>query len=188
MNEVIRAAGDLRDVCDMHRWRYAFIGGLAVLRWGEPRETVDVDVTLLTGFGDEDTYVAELLARFEPRIDDAAAFARVNRVLLLRAASGVGLDIALGGLPFEAAVVERASPFTFPPAVALRTCSAEDLIVLKAFADRPKDWVDIDGIIIRQATRLDWDYVRRQLAPLAELKEAPEILSRLEQRRLALEA
>jgi len=30
--------------------------------------------------------------------------------------------------------------------------------------------------------------VRGQLAPLVELKEAPEILPRLEQRRLALEA
>jgi hypothetical protein len=187
VNEVIRAAADLRDVCDTHRWRYAYIGGLAVLRWGEPRETVHVDVTLLTGFVGEEAYVTALLARFEPRIDDAPAFARVNRVLLLRAASGVGLDIALGGVPFEVAVVERSSPFTFPPDVVLRTCSAEDLIVLKAFADRPKDWVDVDGIIIRQATRLDWDYVRSQLAPLAELKDAPEILQRLEQRRLALE-
>lgn len=78
---------------------------LAVLRWDEPRETVDV--TLLTGFVDEEAYVTALLARFEPRIDDAAAFACVNRVLLLRAVSGVGLDIALGGLPFEDAVVER---------------------------------------------------------------------------------
>jgi len=31
---------------------------------------------------------------FAPRIPDAAAFALVNRVLLLRSASGVGLDIA----------------------------------------------------------------------------------------------
>lgn len=188
MNEVIRAAADLRDECDAHRWRYCFIGGLAVVRWGEPRETVDVDITLLTGFVNEDAYIAKLLARFEPRIEAAAEFARDNRVVLLRAASGVGLDIALGGLPFEESIVDRASPFTFPPDVVLRTCSAEDLIVLKAFADRPKDWVDVDGVIVRQSSGLDWDYVRRELAPLTELKDAPEILPRLEQRRLALDA
>ncbi|MBM3779951.1 MAG: hypothetical protein FJW23_17230 [Acidimicrobiia bacterium] len=58
--------------------------------------------------------------------------------------------------------------------------------MLKTFADRPKDWVDIDGVIIRQAGAIDWDYVRQQLAPLAELKEAPELVARLEQRRADL--
>lgn len=187
MNEVIRAAAELRDVCDGHGWRYCFIGGLAVLRWGEPRETVDVDLTLLTGFSDESRYVAALMAAFQPRRDDAAEFARVHRVLLLQARSGVGLDIALGGLPFEESAVDRSSLFVFPPDVSLRTCSAEDVLVLKAFADRPKDWVDVDGIIIRQSGQIDWAYVHHHLAPLAELKEAPEILRRLEERRWELD-
>jgi hypothetical protein len=187
VNEVIRAAAELQSVCEAEGWRFCLIGGLAVQRWGEPRETVDVDLTLLTGFHDEAQFVSILTARFEPRIDDAADFARANRVLLLRAASGVGLDIALGGLPFEESVVNRSSLFTFPPDVPLRTCSAEDLLVLKAFADRPKDWIDVEGIVIRQSGRIDWPYVRSQLAPLVELKEAPEILRRLEERRRELE-
>ena len=56
--------------------------------------------------------------------------------------------------------------------------------MLKAFADRPKDWLDIEGILIRQSESLDWSYVRAQLAPLAELKDAPELVDRLERRRL----
>jgi hypothetical protein len=187
VNEVIRAAAELQAVCEDERWRYCFIGGVAVLRWGEPRETVDVDLTLLTGFGGEGRFVSTLLARFEPRIEDVSAFALANRVLLLRTHAGVGLDIALGGMPFEETAVERSSPFTFPPDVALRTCSAEDLIVLKAFAGRPKDWVDVDGIIIRQAGTLDWAYIEMQLAPLAELKEAPELLTHLDTRRRDLD-
>ena len=187
LNEVIRAAAALQDVCDSEGWRYCFIGGLAVQRWGEPRETVDVDLTLLTGFTDEIRFVATLLRHYQPRIDRALEFARDNRVLLLKAPSGVGLDIALGGLPFEELAVSRSSLFTFPPNVPLRTCSAEDLVVLKAFADRPKDWVDVEGILIRQSDRMDWAHVRRQLGPLVELKEAPEILDRLERRRIDLE-
>ena len=187
LNGVIHAAAELQDVCESEHWRYCFIGGLAVQRWGEPRETVDVDLTLVTGFAGEARFVSALLAHFEPRIEHAEDFARANRVLLLRTSSGVGLDIALGGLPFEELAVSRSSIFTFPPDVPLRTCSAEDLIVLKAFADRPKDWVDIDGILIRQRGTLDWDHIRRQLAPLVELKEAPEILDRLERRRLELQ-
>lgn len=186
MNAVIAAAADLQAVCEGEGWRFCFIGGLAVLRWGEPRETVDVDLTLITGFRDEASFVSVLLGRYEPRIERPLEFALVNRVLLLRAASGVGLDIALGGLPFEESAVDRSTSFTFPVDVPLRTCSAEDLLVLKAFADRPKDWVDVDGVILRQAGRLDWGYVLSHLAPLAELKEAPEIVSRLEQRRREL--
>ena len=75
--------------------------------------------------------------------------------------------------------------FTFPPDLPLRTCSAEDLVVLKTFASRPQDWLDIDGIIIRQSERLDWPYIRAQLAPLAELKDAPELVDALERRRVA---
>lgn len=93
----------------------------------------------------------------------------------------------IGGLPFEASVVDRATYFTFPTDVPLKTCSAEDLVVFKAFADRPKDWVDVEGILIRQSATLDWHYVRSQLAPLAELKEQPELVDRLDTLRRSLE-
>ena len=129
-------AADLQAFCEARDWRFCFIGGLALQRWGEPRETIDVDVTLLAGFGGEEPFIAPLLDRYAGRIDDAAGFARTHRVLLLRSASGVGIDVALGGLPFEELVVARATPFPFPGDVPLLTCSAEDLVVLKAFAAR----------------------------------------------------
>jgi len=109
VNALLHAAADLQAVCEARRWRFCFIGGLSVLRWGEPRETVDVDLTLITGFGHEADFVSTLTQAFRPRIDDAAGFALVNRVLLLRTESGVGLDIALGGLPFEERAVERST-------------------------------------------------------------------------------
>jgi len=142
---------------------------------------------LLTGFGQEERFVQILLSRFEARIEKAAEFALTRRVLLLRAPSGVGLDIALGGLPFEESAVARSSEFAFPGEAMVRTCSAEDLIVMKAFAERAKDWIDIEGIIIRQAGRLDWGYIRTPIGPLVELKGAPEILTELEKRRIELE-
>jgi hypothetical protein len=184
---LFRAAAELQAVCESHAWRYCFIGGLAVLRWGEPRETVDVDLTLVTGFADEDRYIDLLVSHFEPRRADAAAFARTSRVLLLRASSGVGLDIALGGLPFEESAVARSSLFRYPPDVPLRTCSAEDLIVFKAFADRTKDWMDIEGVVLRQSGHLDWGHILGELAPLAELKESPEIVAKLERLRAGLD-
>jgi hypothetical protein len=47
--------------------------------------------------------------------------------------------------------------------------------------------MDIEGVIVRQSDRLDWPYVRAQLAPLAELKDAPELLDQLERLRARLE-
>lgn len=187
MIEVIRAASEIQTLCVAQKWRFCFIGGLALQRWGEPRETVDVDLTLLTGFGGEEHYISFLLERFEPRIEGALQFALHNRVLLLRAQSGVGLDVALGALPFEESVVGRSTLFSYPGDQSLRTCSAEDLIVLKAFAARPKDWIDVEGVIIRQSGKLDWDYVRGHLAPLAELKGQPDIVDDLERRRIEFE-
>ena len=187
MLELIRVAAGLQDFCQARDWRFCFIGGLALQRWGEPRETIDIDDTLLTGFGGEEPFIAALLDRYAGRIDDAAGFARTNRVLLVRSTSGVGIDIALGGLPLEASVIARATRFTFPGDVPLLTCSAEDLIVLKAFAARGRDWVDVDGIIVRQAGALDWAYIDEHLRPLAVLKQAPEILTELERRRAELE-
>jgi hypothetical protein len=148
---------------------------------------VDVDLTLLTGFGAETAFVDPLIEKYSPRIPDARAFALENRVLLVRSDSGIGLDVALAALPFEETVVERSSLFEYPPGVALRTCSAEDLVVMKAFAGRGQDWVDVDRIIVRQTGTLDWTYVRSQLAPLAELKGEPEILERLDRSRIEFE-
>ena len=187
MNEVIRTAAEVQTICEAEGWRFCFIGGLALQRWGEPRETVDVDLTLITGFGGEDPFVRKLLERFEGRVDNAAEFAHARRVLLLRSRSGVGIDVALGGLPFEETAVSRSSLFAFPAGMLLRTCSAEDLIVMKAFAARSRDWADIEGIIVRQTGQLDWTYIYQQLRPLAELKEAPEILDELDKRRAEFE-
>ncbi|MEY4637306.1 MAG: hypothetical protein RJA55_3104 [Acidobacteriota bacterium] len=50
MTPLIQAAADLPSVCEAHGWRFCVIGGLAVLRWGEPRETVVTRWTGRAGF------------------------------------------------------------------------------------------------------------------------------------------
>lgn len=127
---------------------------------------------------------AELRGRaFDSRVDDAMEFARAHRVLLLSVGSGVGLDIALAGMPFQESVVQRATVFQYPGRVLLRTCSAEDLILLIAFAARPKDWLDIKAIITRQTGRLDSNQVNADFMPMAGLKGEPDILEELARRR-----
>ena len=179
MTDLVAVAKDLQDFCEARKWSFCIIGGLALQMWGENRVTMDVDVTLLTGFGDEEKYIDALLETFPPRIPDAKEFALLRRVLLIESSNGIGIDISLGAFDFEANMVSRATYQDYLPGFKLKICTAEDLIVTKSFADRPKDWLDIESILIRQP-HLDWEYIFEQLTPIVELKEAPEILIRLE--------
>jgi hypothetical protein len=179
MNGLFGAALEAQRFFRRKRWRFCIIGGLAVVRWGQPRATQDVDISLLTGFGKEEKYVDALLGQFSGRIPDARQFALENRVALCCATNGVALDIALAGLPFEEQVIRRATAFKFAPRVSLVTASAEDLVILKAFADRDQDWFDVRGIVERRGGRLDWDHVMRELMILCELKEDEGPLEKL---------
>jgi hypothetical protein len=157
------------------QWSFCIIGGLAVQRWAEPRATLDADITLLTGWGDEDSYAVAILNQFESRIPDGREFALSNRILLIRASNGKDVDISLGALPFETEMMLRCVQVEFAPGRVLPCCTAEDLFVMKAFASGPRDWVDAESIVNRQRA-LDKRYILAQLEDLCALKEAPEIL------------
>ena len=81
MRDLFRLANDIQSFCRERGWKFCFIGGLALQRWGEPRLTGDVDLTILTGFGDETAYIEQLCRAFPGRIADAAEFAERTRVL-----------------------------------------------------------------------------------------------------------
>jgi hypothetical protein len=170
MNPLFAAAVEIETFCRVRKWRCCVIGGLALQRWGEPRQTRDVDLTILSGLGGEERFVDPILSHFDARIPDARQFALHRRVLLVQTADGVPLDIALGGLPYEERVIGRATSYGYAPGVDVTTCSAEDLVVLKAFADRPQDWIDIEGILVRQTGHLDRILVSDELMQLLELK------------------
>jgi hypothetical protein len=178
MNAIFTAAKEVCDFMQARRWKFCVIGGLAVQRWGEPRLTRDADLTLLTGFGEEETFADTLLDQFSGRRPDARAFALTNRVLLLHASNGKDVDVSFGALHFEFAMLKRVTPFEFDAGVVLPTCSAEDLFVMKAFAAREQDWLDARGIAARQGHTLNRAYILKHLTLLCELKETPEIVTR----------
>ncbi|MBZ5622307.1 MAG: hypothetical protein LAQ69_26785 [Acidobacteriia bacterium] len=90
MTPLLEAARDLQNFLNQRQWRFCIIQGIALLRWGEPRFTRDVDVTLFCGFVREEEFITPLLSSgYRGRIPDAAAFARRNRVLLIESANGV---------------------------------------------------------------------------------------------------
>lgn len=179
---LLDAAVAAQAACDATGLPNCVIGGIALQRWGEPRFTADVDLAVLVEAGKEPQSVAALLAHLPARVPDAAVLAARTRVVLARTAAGVGIDIVLAGLAYEARVVDRSSPWDIGGGAQLRTCSAEDLLVMKSFAGRDKDWADVTGILERQGRRLDLELVRRELAPLLAAKEEPDLLAQLERR------
>jgi predicted nucleotidyltransferase len=180
MSLQIEAAWALHQFLSARGIPYAIIGGIAVQRWGRPRFTQDVDLTVLLPPGQEEPILAELLAAFPGRIPDALAFARRNRVLLLTVPGGASVDLSLGLPGYEEEVMARAVDYDLGDRRLVRMCSAEDLIIHKAVAGRPQDLADIEGVILRQGSRLDVPYIRRWLRIFADLLETDAVLQRFE--------
>ena len=151
------------------------IGGVAASLLGTPRYTVDLDAVFLLNIENIPELLAEAAKQgIEPRIADPTAFARKNRVLLLRhTASGTDIDLSLGILPFEFEMVER-SKIVEIGSVKLRLPTPEDLIIMKAVAHRQKDLADIQAISASHPN-LDKERVRFWVEQFGEALDLPEL-------------
>jgi hypothetical protein len=179
-NRLVEAAEEIQQFCRSRQWRFCFIGGIAVQHWGEARLTRDADITIFTGFGGQARFVDELLAHFDARTENARDFALAHRVLLLRAHNGIPLDVMFGALPFEEKAAGTAQEVEIVDGVHLTLVAPGALVVFKVFADRPQDWLDIEGIIVKSGGQVKWDTVRADLAELLELKDDRAALARLD--------
>ncbi|MDZ4730218.1 MAG: nucleotidyl transferase AbiEii/AbiGii toxin family protein [Xanthomonadales bacterium] len=182
LGPIFEAALEAQSVCLAIKLPHCAIGGLAVQRWGEPRFTADADFSVLVQQGAESAAIQGLLKQLSARIEDAEEFAIRTRVVLLKSGDDIGIDVVLAGLPYEARVIERSSLWAMDEAHSLRTCSAEDLVIMKVFAARDKDWADVTSILERQGGNLDLDLIREELKPLLAAKEADHLGQQLEAR------
>ena len=158
------------------------IGGVAASLLGKPRLTADVDAVMLVSTDDLPRLVqAAALEGLAPRIADAEAFARRNRVLLLRHQdTGIDVDVSLGMLPFEVEAVERSVLYSLGD-VSVRLPTPEDLIVFKAVAHRPRDLLDIQAIIASHPDldRARVEYWMRQFAQALDMPELWDDIAKL---------
>ena len=67
MNKLVAAAQQVQAVLDAASLRFCFIGGFAAQRHAEPRVTRDVDVSILTGLGNETHVIDVMLGAFAAR-------------------------------------------------------------------------------------------------------------------------
>jgi len=145
--------------------RGAFGGGLAVIIWGQPRVTQDLDLVVdVTG-----SAVDALLdaARAEGYVLDAEAGASARELLeggFLRllppdGAAPVALDLLLAQSELEQEALRRARVFEVS-GLQVPVLSPEDLILLKLVAFRPKDTFDLETVIEATRDTLDLGYLR----------------------------
>jgi len=157
------------------------VGGIAASLLGKPRLTVDLDAVILLDIDDLPKLI-KLASKqgMSARISDAEAFARKNRVLLLRHnSSGINIDISLGILPFESEMVERGQDIKLSN-LHVRLPTPEDLIIMKAVAHRPKDFEDIKAVIAGHPD-LDKQRIQKWLEQFGEALESPSLWSDIEE-------
>lgn len=181
MNPQLEAAWELGQFLTLNGLAYAIIGGIAVQKWGEPRFTRDVDLTvaypLTTGSAE---FVRLVTAQFPSRSADPVAFARTTRMLLVTASNGVEVDLSLALPGYEDDLLARAVDYEVAPGKTVRLCSAEDLIIHKAVAGRPQDLYDIQSVVYRQGVKLDVTYVRHWLEEFADILGNRDVVERFE--------
>lgn len=170
----------LRDGLAAAGAQFAFIGGVAVIARGVARYTADIDATVLASATNVDALLRALKKhRIGPRIEQAAKFARMHQVLLLRhVPSRVPLDVSLAWLPFEERAIQAAKPCRFA-GVTIRVAITEDLLIYKLIAHRPRDLDDAERLLVLQGPRINLRRVRQVLKALAEALEGPDRLETL---------
>lgn len=142
---------------------YMVIGGQAVLLYGEPRLTRDIDITL--GAGPE--RLGEILGLVETwgwrvLVETPPEFLQKTMVLpALEPDSGIRVDFIFSFSPYERQAIEHARAVPIGKAQ-VRFASAEDLIVTKIIAGRPRDLEDVRGILLKNP-HLDTSYIRKWL-------------------------
>ena len=155
---------------------YAVIGGIANAVWGEPRATLDIDVSVWVEEDVIATVLRHLAGRFTVLAAAPADFIRETRVLPLETGSGVRIDVIFGMLPFEQAAIHR-SVWRTMAGKRIRVCTAEDLILYKIVSDRDRDQRDARGIVRRRGSDLDRAYLDPRVQDLSVALDRPEIWS-----------
>lgn len=142
---------------------YMVIGGQAVLLYGEPRLTKDIDITLGVGTESFDA-IEKIVAALGLKILSPDGKAFVQRTMVLPAAdekSGIRIDLIFSCSPYERQAIARSSKVDFD-GVAVHFASLEDVIIHKIFAGRPRDLEDVRSIVVKHPI-FDRDYVLRWL-------------------------
>ena len=177
---LFQEAAEVQKVLHKNDVTFCFIGGVALQRWGEVRQTNDVELTIFSELGGKSAILDILNSYLNSRVEDTRDMFLVGRMYLGKSPKGKQVGISLGFTPYEKRMMERAVDVEYGLDVPLHCCCAEDLVITKTMAGRGQDWVDIHRIIQRSGEKMDWTLVYDELIPLLALLHEEDRLTRLQ--------
>lgn len=159
---------------------YMVIGGQAVLLYGEPRLTKDVDVTL--GVGPDrlnDVLCAVEDQAWNVLVENPRSFVEETMVLPCEdPQTEIRIDFVFSTSRYEQQAIKRARAVALG-SVEVSFASVEDLVIHKMIAGRARDLEDVKNLLIRNPD-MDLGYIRDWLRQFDEaLSES--LTSRFEQ-------
>jgi len=142
---------------------YMIIGGQAVLLYGEPRLTRDIDITIGINTDQLETILTVVRdLSLKPLPEDVSAFVRQTMVLpALDETTGIRVDFIFSFSPYESQAIRRANKIKILNQDVCFT-SVEDLIIHKIFAGRPRDIEDVRTVILKNPGA-DISYIEKWL-------------------------
>jgi predicted nucleotidyltransferase len=171
----------LGQTLDAHRVPYIVIGGQAVLQHGEPRFTRDIDISLGVDSGAVDQVLAATAeCGLKPLVESPRTFVERTYILPVHdPQTEIRVDFAFTFSPFEREAIARAVRLHIG-GYDVAFATAEDLIIHKLFAGRPRDIEDIRGILARKRGKVDREYLRHWIRQFAQLDGKAHLLTQLE--------
>ena len=139
------------------------IGGQAVLLYGEPRLTRDIDITLGIGV-DELDRIKRIIQSvgLKSLVENEQEFVRKTMVLpVSEEKSGIRVDFIFSFSPYEKQAIERARDVKLGP-TSVKFASLEDVVIHKVIAGRPRDIEDIKSILLKNP-EYDSTYIEQWL-------------------------
>jgi len=160
--------------------RWYLFGAQAALVHGAARLTSDVDATVLWDVDDVEPLVAALDRRgLALRPVPVDFIGRTRVVPLVHRSTSMQVDLVLGGPGLEELFASRAVPRALD-GVTVPVATAEDLLVMKVLAGRPKDLDDVRALLSSNRDRLDLGHVRTVLGELEQALGRGHHLAELE--------
>lgn len=163
-----RLLGKIAKAFNRHKIPYMVIGGQAVLQYGRPRLTEDIDVTM--GLDSESLALVRKAVDeipLQPRANEVEKMVKLTNVLhLVEEESGIKVDCIFSFISYEREAIVRAKEIKVGGNV-VRFAAIEDVIIHKLVANRPRDIEDVKGIL-NQNTTFDREYVLYWLKSFSE--------------------
>ena len=154
------------------------VGSQAVLQYGIPRFTQDIDLIVGLIPHEVERIIEATKAEFRPLPIDVKRFVEETWVLPIEhTRARVRVDLIFSAKSFERKAFENAFTLVVK-GVSIRYISPGDLIVQKIIAGRPRDLEDARGVLRVQANRIDEKRVEKELLVLAAQTDHSEWVER----------